>query len=95
MSVKCSIKEAESLPGISAFDIEIDADLGLDVRDIDYVIDFPSGPDAFTDRVVQVNVYGPSTTDQTLLDKLVRGVVERLRGWNLEAAVNNYVPSEK
>jgi len=90
--VTCSIGDTESLPGMKAFDIKIDPDKGLEPADVDYAVAFPSGPGEFTGRPVQVNVYGPSTTDRNLLDKLVQRVTERLKGWRIEPAWNIQVP---
>jgi hypothetical protein len=66
--VKCDIGDSESPLGLKRFDIVIDADKGLEPADVDYVVAFPSGPEVFAGRPVQVNVYDPSTTDRDLLD---------------------------
>jgi hypothetical protein len=42
--------------------------------------------------VVQVNIYGPSTTDRALLDELIERVMAHLRGLGLEPALNVHVP---
>jgi hypothetical protein len=90
--VTCSIGDADSIPGVKAFDIEIDPDEGLTPGDVPSVIGFPSGAEDFTGRVVQVNVYGVSTTNRRLLKELVDGVAGRLKRWGLEPAFNIHVP---
>ena len=90
--VKCDIGDSESPLGLKRFDIVIDADKGLEPADVDYVVAFPSGQEVFAGRPVQVNVYGPSTTDRDLLDTLVEGIHERLTGWGIPSAWNVNVP---
>jgi hypothetical protein len=90
--VECDIGDSESRLGLKRFDILIDADKGLEAADVDYVVAFPSGPEVFAGRPVQVNVYGPSTTDRDLLDTLVKGVGGRLDGWSIPSAWNIHVP---
>jgi hypothetical protein len=90
--VKCDIGDSESPLGLKRFDIVIDADKGLEPSDVDYVVAFPTGPEVFVGRPVQVNVYGPSTTDRNLLDTLVKDIRERLDRWSIPSAWNIHVP---
>lgn len=90
--VTFSIGDAKGIPGVKEFDIEIDPDQGLEPADVDEALKWPSGPEVFADRPVQVNVYAPSTVDRVLLDTLIERVKERFKGWGIEPAWNIQVP---
>jgi hypothetical protein len=93
MGVICSITDADSIPGIKAFDIEIDPDEGLDAADIDVVLDVLRSSDDLTGPVVRVNIYGSSATDPWLLERLTREVTARLRGRGVEPAFKVHIPT--
>lgn len=71
--------------------VEIDPDVGLAPGDVDFVLDFFSERQRFTDSVVQVDIYGPSTTNRDLLEQLKRKAAERVRELGKEPAFNVFV----
>ncbi len=73
MAVKCDVEDMRRLVA------EIDLDDGLTSDDVDLVLEFFSEPERFTEQVVQVDVYGPGTTNRDLLEQMEARIDKRVR----------------
>jgi hypothetical protein len=85
VAVKCDVEDMRRLV------VEIDLDDGLTSEDLDLVLEFFSEPERFTERVVQVDVYGPGTTNRDLLEQMEARVDKRARELGKELAFHAYL----
>jgi hypothetical protein len=85
VAVKCDVEDMRRLV------VEIDLDDGLASGDLGLVLEFFSEPGRFTERVVQVDVYGPGTTNRDLLEQMERKVDQRVREFGKELAFHVYL----
>jgi hypothetical protein len=85
VAVKCDVE------GMTRLVVEIDLDVGLAAGDLDLVLEFFSEPGRFTEGVVEVDVYGPGTTNRDLLEQMEGKVANRVRELGKELAFHVYL----